>query len=129
MSKKTYTEEDLSGQKFSRLTVLSKLNEKNSDRRFLYQCQCDCGKIVKVPGKALKSGNTKSCGCLQKEKALNTLISKTKLGFTIGQDLQGKKFGKLTVLQEVEPIIRRNGKPTRQWLCQFYWKRLTKNLS
>lgn len=27
MSKKTYTEEDLSGQKFSRLTVLSKLKE------------------------------------------------------------------------------------------------------
>lgn len=30
-------------------------------------CQCDCGNIVEVLGYSLKSGYTKSCGCLHEE--------------------------------------------------------------
>lgn len=30
-------------------------------------CQCDCGNIVEVLGYSLKSGHTKSCGCLHEE--------------------------------------------------------------
>lgn len=32
-------------------------------------CECDCGTIKKVRKSHLLSGNSKSCGCLQKEKA------------------------------------------------------------
>lgn len=34
---------------------------------------CDCGSVFSVRKDSLVSGNTQSCGCLQKEKATNTL--------------------------------------------------------
>ena len=33
----------------------------------MWECLCDCGNIVNVVGSALKSGNTKSCGCYRRE--------------------------------------------------------------
>lgn len=67
---------DLSGQKFGRLTVIERLFERrNHDyRSALWLCRCDCGNEVRTYAGYLKSGNTKSCGCLHKE-------SVTKHGF------------------------------------------------
>ena len=106
------------GNRYGRLLVIKELDERNSDNRRLYLCKCDCGNYIKTTGKRLRSGITKSCGCLKKEKALEILKTKTSLGSTIGVDLTNKRFGKLTVIKEVEPIIRKSGKPVRQWLCQ-----------
>jgi hypothetical protein len=53
----------LINQKFGRLTVL---RYDSVGPKFL--CQCDCGKSIIVRGRCLKSGNTKSCGCLNDEK-------------------------------------------------------------
>lgn len=52
---------DLTGNRYGRLTVLYQVPSTNKNSAWL--CQCDCGNksIVKAP--ALKSGNTKSCGC------------------------------------------------------------------
>lgn len=60
---------DLSGQKFGRLTVIERLFERKSCgyRSALWLCKCDCGKEVRTYAGYLKSGNTKSCGCLHKE--------------------------------------------------------------
>lgn len=60
---------DLSGQKFGRLTVIERLFERrNHDyRSALWLCRCDCGNEVRTYAGYLKSGNTKSCGCLHKE--------------------------------------------------------------
>lgn len=58
--------ENLTGQKFGRLTVI-KLAEKVG-RRYYWTCKCDCGNIKKVRSDSLKSGNVKSCGCLKKEQ-------------------------------------------------------------
>ena len=60
---------DLSGQKFGRLTVIERLLERrNHDyRSALWLCRCDCGNEVRTYAGYLKSGNTKSCGCLHKE--------------------------------------------------------------
>lgn len=33
----------------------------------MWECLCDCENIVYVAGSALKSGNTKSCGCYRRE--------------------------------------------------------------
>jgi hypothetical protein len=33
----------------------------------MWECACDCGNIKTVAGPKLKSGNTKSCGCLNRE--------------------------------------------------------------
>lgn len=48
------------GTRFTRLLVVNKV----SGKRSLYHCVCDCGKELDVYGCRLKSGHTKSCGCL-----------------------------------------------------------------
>lgn len=58
------------GQRFGRLTVKSRLPNKNKDVRFL--CICDCGKEASVRSDHLKSGKTKSCGCYNKERLIST---------------------------------------------------------
>lgn len=57
---------NLTGQIFGRLTVL-KFIEKTRRRVAIYECRCECGQIKKVQSNTLKSGQTKSCGCLHKE--------------------------------------------------------------
>jgi len=55
-------------QRFGRLVVLSQCPERVSNN-IVWVCRCDCGNEVKVMGKSLRYGTTKSCGCLQKEKS------------------------------------------------------------
>ena len=56
----------LTGQKFGRLTVLG-FDKQDNYRQYMWLCKCDCGNIVSVRGYSLRSGNTQSCGCLQKD--------------------------------------------------------------
>ena len=55
---------DLTGQRFGRLTVLECV-ERGKKTKWL--CQCDCGNKTITLVSSLKSGSTKSCGCLHKE--------------------------------------------------------------
>ena len=62
--------EDLTGRKFGRLTVIERAEDHiqpNGKHQIQWLCKCDCGSEVIVRGSNLKNGNTKSCGCLQKE--------------------------------------------------------------
>jgi len=68
------TFESLLGKKFSRLTVTAFVG-RDSRKAILWFCSCDCGREVVCSGPRLKSGNTKSCGCLRAmsiRKALTT---------------------------------------------------------
>lgn len=56
---------DLTGQRFGRLTVESRIGTKNKSS--LWLCRCDCGAMTQVPSNSLRTGNTKSCGCLFSE--------------------------------------------------------------
>lgn len=67
--------EDLTGKKFNRLTVLG-LGERNSCNQVQWKCKCDCGNIVLATTTYLKTGHTKSCGCLNRELASKRLKSK-----------------------------------------------------
>jgi hypothetical protein len=59
---------DLKNQIFSRLTVLRRAeNDKYGNAK--WECQCICGNVIYTLGHSLRNGNTKSCGCLQKEAA------------------------------------------------------------
>ena len=58
---------DLTGQTFNRLTVLGRSPHNTNQNKPKWICRCECGKIVEVGGYELKSGNTKSCGCWNKE--------------------------------------------------------------
>lgn len=55
---------DLTGKKYGRLTVINEVLKRSKDRAVFWECKCECGSIVKVTGNHLKSGHTKSCGCL-----------------------------------------------------------------
>lgn len=65
---------DLTGQKFTRLTVLGlhEIRAKNS----YWHCVCECGNKMITRSDALKSGRAKSCGCLHKESASNICKSR-----------------------------------------------------
>ena len=74
---------DLIGQKFGRLTVISQAETVKDSKGYdvrQWNCICDCGnkEIKVVKEHCLKYGNTKSCGCLQKEAASNVFKNQTK---------------------------------------------------
>lgn len=59
---------DLTGKKFGRLTVIRRLKpEEVETRQYNWLCQCECGNFVKASANKLKTGHTKSCGCLRDE--------------------------------------------------------------
>lgn len=59
---------ELAGQEFGRLLVLYDTSERK-DRKIVWHCRCDCGNEVDVIGRSLTAGHTKSCGCLQRQRA------------------------------------------------------------
>jgi hypothetical protein len=60
--------ENLLGQKFARLLVIAEAEPVGVRKRRTWLCQCDCGNQKVVKADELKSGDTKSCGCLNQEK-------------------------------------------------------------
>jgi hypothetical protein len=63
---------DLTGEKFGLLTVLRKYG--HSGKEITWLCKCECGKESVVIGRDLRSGNTQSCGCLQRLRATEANI-------------------------------------------------------
>lgn len=99
--------QDLTGQRFGRLTVIKRAENKISPKGHqttMWICKCDCGKIVEKSSIRLKSTEVPSCGCYTKE-----LVSKIRV-----HDLTGQRFGKLVVLRRSmeEPTW-----PTK-WVCK-----------
>lgn len=77
---------DITGKQFGRLTVSHYVGNGQ------WECECKCGNRVVVKTYNLNSGNTKSCGCLQKDRASEaSFIS-----------LIGNRYGKLLVVERVE---------------------------
>ena len=61
---------DLTGQRFGRLEVIMTLkNAVNGE--YMWLCKCDCGGECISKMSNLRSGKTKSCGCIQKEEIDN----------------------------------------------------------
>ncbi len=57
---------DIAGKRFGRLTVIERYGV-NNHRNITWKCICDCGNVVIEDGSSLRSGHTKSCGCLMTE--------------------------------------------------------------
>ncbi len=99
---------DLTDKEFDRLTVLSYAGCNRPDRvkkkNHQWRCGCSCGNKVIVLGDNLRSGQTSSCGCLQKERASEARRI----------DLTGKVFGKLTALE----FSHSDDKERYYWLCK-----------
>jgi hypothetical protein len=56
---------DLTGKRFGRALVLYRCGSDLADHQPTWRCRCDCGQEFVAKGGNLRSGNTKSCGCLQ----------------------------------------------------------------
>lgn len=54
------------GMQFSRLTVIREAG-RDSRQYVMWECRCECGAITTVNSGHLRSGNTKSCGCLSRD--------------------------------------------------------------
>lgn len=65
---------DLTGQRFGKLAVLERTNEKQ-DRYYLWRCRCDCGAEILVNAKRLRRGIITNCGCIPKKTARCGLIA------------------------------------------------------
>lgn len=93
--------EDLTGQVFGSLTVLSRAE--NRGKRASWNCRCSCGNEKIVTAQNLKSGRTKSCGCRRYHRE------------GCHEDLTGKRFGKLTVLY---PAGKIDEESAMGWHCR-----------
>jgi hypothetical protein len=76
---------DLTGQRFSRLTVISLDPERTASGKARWLCRCDCGTELIVTGGNLCSGNSESCGCYSREVSA-TINKKHGMSYT-------KEFG------------------------------------
>ena len=57
---------DLTGKRLGRWTVLRR-GENSSDGKVRWECRCECGESRLVERSSLRSGDSQSCGCLQRE--------------------------------------------------------------
>ena len=84
---------DLTGKRFERLVAIRPYFKKGSDGA-LWECKCDCGNTAIVSAHNLmRSGGTKSCGCLKKERN-ERKESKTRL-YKIWQNMKNRCYNSL----------------------------------
>jgi len=93
----TKTPDDLTGQRFGRLTVMELTEDRKSNGGAVWHCICDCGNELPVSASNLRRGATVSCGCVRRN------------------DLTNQRFGKLTVLRLGDKSNRGNGS---YWICR-----------
>jgi hypothetical protein len=59
---------DLTGDRYGKLTVMRQAGVLKGQKA--YECACDCGSTVFVPSSYLRTGDTRSCGCLKREETI-----------------------------------------------------------
>jgi hypothetical protein len=69
------------GRKFGRLTIKSRAKDKNN--KSYWKCLCVCGNESIVLGVSLLKGATKSCGCLFKERILETGLAEKHKAYSL----------------------------------------------
>ena len=97
---------DLTGLTFGKLTVMSRAPNKNKKTMWHCKCNCENGTELDVEAYNLKSGHTKSCGCLYKNVGYNRI-----------NNLIGKRFNRLVVIARDDDYISPKGKHHVKWVC------------
>jgi hypothetical protein len=85
--------DDLTGLTFGRLKVLKLLDKRTKWGNRYYLCECQCGNQKEITGKDLRSGQTVSCGCYNKEKSTKHGMYKSRI-FNIYRGIKDRCFNK-----------------------------------
>lgn len=111
------------GDRFGRLVIVAEAPRMY--RKVAYRCVCDCGGEKTLPASALRSGNTKSCGCLHLETSTALCLSRTKHGHST------RRHGWTPTYNSWVAIKERCGNPrSKLWpkyggagilLCDAWW--------
>ena len=96
---------DLTGKRFGKLIATFDTGEKTNGKNIIWHCVCDCGNELNVREGDLVNHHTQSCGCYKKERTKDIRSI----------NLVGKRFGRLTVQNEVKE--RKNGHIVWHCLC------------
>lgn len=98
---KSHNKIDMTGLRFGKLVVIQEAEKRADANGPSWICKCDCGNIKTILGRNLRSGTTKSCGCLNIEQA-------SVLGSTNMIDLSNQHFGRLIALHPTDKRYARN---------------------
>lgn len=105
---------DLTGQTFSRLYVV----RKTPIRRYgsvMWRCLCVCGSMPLVSSSTLRSGVTRSCGCLQRDIAAQIGANTARHGFA--------RKGKVTRTWRIWWSMRQRCENPNDWSYKLYGAR------
>lgn len=100
---------DLIGRRFGRLIVMSYVEHNPKEvtsRGCRWLCKCDCGNEIIARTQDLTGSQVKSCGCLNND--MRRIIGHNNM-----EDLSGRQFGELTVLEYYPTNNQRAA-----WVCQ-----------
>src|SRR5699024_7892636 len=100
-SKRNVYGANLTGMQFGRWTVLYRTENKKNQAYWM--CRCACGTERAVAAYCLKSGSSRSCGCLRKRNA------------NVRLDIANRRFGRL-----VAPFttVKRSAGGSVYWHCR-----------
>ena len=116
---------DLSETIFGRLRVIKRAPARRSTttgkKYVFWECKCSCGKTIEVNGTSLKTGQTKSCGCLKREISV---LSMNKIRWNKSVKDAGQVQGKC--IQCKGEIIAKPSRREKMKFCSLdcYWKSL-----
>lgn len=88
---------DITGKKFHKLTAISRVGIVGRNALWLFRCECGNEKVLRARNVKVKVRPTTSCGCA-----------------TGYEDLTGRRYGKLEVLERAGNDSSRNAR----WLCR-----------
>lgn len=75
---------DLTEKEFGRLTAIRPAKKRMANGNVCWECKCSCGNYTVVDGYLLRTGKTKSCGCLRAEVASAAAKSNPKFSANMG---------------------------------------------
>ena len=125
--------EDLTGQQFGRLTVIRRDIERDKNHgtkggNVHWLCKCSCGneELSSVTGYGLKSGGTRSCGCLVSETTAerNKIYSpKQNKTYLYKNNKQEEQDGCIRVWDELGVNSFLINKEDYEYISQWYWRK------
>lgn len=112
---------DMTGYRSGMLEALRIHHIRQDGRKAYWECKCDCGNLCVVAAENLKSGKTRSCGCLRSKRKPNTICWLCD-NATDGRKCPWVAFGKPVEGWKAEPTIILNHDPYHGTMKQRSFK-------